>query len=235
MSPYPQHNFSERNKRLVIAGSVVVGILWTLLACYALFGNKESQGAITSGPVVVHAPSPTGGGAPVATYTPPRSKIALPHPDYVSRTTASSLSSTPAFSGASMRIHETSSATIHTIGGGGNGSGIGGGANGNSGTSSSARGIHSTALAYTGAIYVPTPHTALTVVGAKEAGEVVQEKMGITLRRQTDDGTLPGYNDDPVEDEDEDTPIGDVTWGLMLLLTIGWCVRVHRKRQQACR
>ncbi len=229
MSPYSQH-LSDRNKRFVIAGSVIVGVLWMLLACYALFGNKDIQHSV-SGPVVVHAPSPTGGGAPAATYTPPRTRIAWSHPGYAVQPVIGSSTPSPVSSGAAIRVHETSSASPHTIGGGG----FGGGTYGSTSTSSSARGIHSTAMSYSGAIYVPTPHSALTAVGASEAGEVVQEKMGIIQRRNTDDGTLPGYNDDPVEDEDEDAPIGDVTWGLMLLLTIGWCVRVHRKRQQACR
>ena len=131
----------------------------------------------------------------------------------------------------SMRLHETSSAKVQQIGGGG----LGNTTTVYSTARSTSRGITYGAMAYSGSIYVPVTSNAITAVGAREAGDVSQQKMGAPRRAKwTDDGQLPDPNEDPIPDEIP-TPVGDVAWPLMALLTIGWCVLIRRKRQQACK
>lgn len=222
-----QQSEIKKKKKLVIAGSIAVGALWLMVAFYALSLSKESQLPLGPRQVAVHPASPTGGGSPVATYKGNshfgssslfhHGGSAVSAPAYHSSSNhASSMGST------SMRLHETSDASVHSIGGGRGGANVGGG-------NSSQRGIHSTALAYTGAIYMPT-NIAITAVGATSAQEMA------TLVTPQSDGANNGPNRvGPLPPGPFPDPIGDVTWGWMLLLTIGWCVRVHRKRQQACK
>lgn len=82
---------------------------------------------------------------------------------------------------------------------------------------------------FTGMIYLNTAHSAVTSIGATSANEVVNEKMGI-VAHHTGVTELPGENEGPLSPEDP-TPVGDVAWILMILLTTAWCVRVRLKKQ----
>lgn len=82
---------------------------------------------------------------------------------------------------------------------------------------------------FTGMIYLNTAHSGVTSVGASSANEVVNEKMGI-VAHHTGVTELPGENEGPLSPEDP-TPVGDVAWILMILLTTAWCVRVRLKKQ----
>ena len=144
---------------------------------------------------------------------------------------AGTVAPTIAMGSTSAHIHQTSSASVHSIGGG---SMQGSGALATvSGSRNSGRGIHATSSAYTGSIYIPIQNHSVTAVGASNADQVVQQKMGITPRRSTTDGELPGYNEDPEPDEVV-TPVGDVAWILMFLLAAGYCYHIFlRKRPQS--
>lgn len=82
---------------------------------------------------------------------------------------------------------------------------------------------------FTGMIYLNTAHSGVTSVGASSANEVVNEKMGI-VAHHTGVTELPGENEGPLSPEDP-TPVGDVAWILMILLTTAWCVRVRLKKR----
>lgn len=226
MSPVQQY-MANRNKRFVIATAVITGGLWIALVFYVMIESQNVHVTAQPGAVAVHAPSPVvtvnSSSAHFRHSTPTLLQHSAPSPY-----TWTLLPSTTPMSGTStMRIHQTSDAAVHSVGGGGSGSGI---ATTSGRNSSRGRGITYTSVAYSGAIYVPVVSNALTPVGALEAGDVSQQKLGAPQRRvrTTDDGEYPEDRPDPVEDE---TPIGDVAWGLMLLLTTAWCVRVRLRRQ----
>ena len=128
-------------------------------------------------------------------------------------------------SSSSMSVYRTSKASVQTVGGGG-----GGVAASQTNSDNGTRGIQTTAVAYSGAIYIPMVNNAVTEVGAMQADEVVAQKMGIIAARK--DG-LPGYNPDPVPDPDPVTPVGDVTWLWMAVLALGYVWYSKRKCKEA--
>lgn len=215
----------EQRKKIILAAGIIFAGLWLTLVAYLLTANKQPV-TITPGTVAVHAPSAVAvGSTPSATFNGSRKGGALlrhttsaPQWSYVQHTPKASMSST------SMRIHQTSNATVQSVGGGG-----GGGMYTTSGGGNS-RGIRYTANAYSGAIYIPRTNKAVTEVGASsaasEATTTFQESRASIaphIRRVNDDAL------DPFLD-----PIGDVAWGLMLLLAAGYGYHVFlRKRPQS--
>lgn len=219
----------KKHRTLIIGIGIVLGVGWFILMLYALSAERAPQtevnpGAIAAASVKQHAeeekntPTPTVKMTRIATPSPIRHHVAPP--------AVSNDLPKAQMGSVSMRIHETSNATVQHIG-----SGMAStyGATTSNGKSSS-RGVHSTALAYSGAIYIPMTNNAITSVGATEAGDLASQKMGIAARRmkKTDDGVLPGYNEDPVPDED--APIGNIAWGLMLLLAAAYVTMLGVRR-----
>ena len=232
MSPV-QTVMKEQRKKIVIGLGVLFGGLWLMLVAYLLTADKQPV-TITPGTVTVHAPSPVAS-TPTATISSSRKSAPLLHHSssvaqwsYLQHAPKASMSST------SMRIHQTSDASVHNVGGGGSN-----GIYATSGGGSGSRGIRYTANAYSGSIYIPTTHNSVSAVGASSANEVTTSSSAAApaahpgrVRTATmEDGVYPGGRPDPMPDEIE-TPVGDVAWGLMLLLTIGWCVRVRLRKQQ---
>ena len=225
---------NKQRKKVILGFGVVFGGLWLLLVIYLLTGNKQTIPSVPAAQVTVHAPSPVAiGSTPAATFRSSRRvaplihhSAATPSWSYVQSAPKATMGST------SMRIHQTSSATLQSIGGAG---GSGGGIYTTSGGGNSGKGIRYTAVAYTGAIYIPTKHNSVSEVGASTANEVTTTssvRAGVQRRAKMDDG-LPGYNEDPVPDEVE-TPVGDVAWGWMILLAAGYASMrgVRRVRQE---
>lgn len=215
-------------KQLILAAGIIFGSLWLLLVAYLLTGSDKQPIAPSPGSVAVHAPSVTGGGMPSATYSAPKSSSSLHHHTIPSPVHWSYVENTPksAMSSTSMRIHQTSSATVHSIGGGGTAGGIAT----TSGRNNSGQGVRYTAMAYSGSIYMPKARNAVTEVGASnahsEATTTMQEgeaTISPHIRR------VGGNPHGPFPD-----PIGDVTWGLMILLAAGYGYHVFlRKRPQS--
>ena len=228
-----QHSTFTGNKRLVIAIAVVASALWLALVAYVMIDDRHPGYYVKPGEVVVRAPSPAASSVPaIRTGASHTSPMLFSHHGGATAVNPSAYSyvafSPETSSGGSMKMFETSSATVHNIGGGGSGGGSGMSGTGGSGNSQG-RGIYSSALA-SGAIHVAIPSLLISEPGATSApamASIVTEEGPRAMPRGRKVGPDPF---DPMLD-----PIGDVTWGLMLLLTIGWCVRVHRKRQQACR
>ena len=222
------------NKRIVIAIAVVASALWLALVAYVLIDDRHPGYYVKPGEVVVHAPSPAASSVPaIRTGASHTSPMLFSHHGGATAVNPSAYSfvsfSPETSSGSSMKMFETSSASVHNIGGGGSGGGSGMSGTGGS-SNGQGRGIYSSALASGGAIHVAIPSLLISEPGATSApamASVVTEEgpRAMPRARKVEDDPF-----DPMLD-----PIGDVTWGLMLLLTIGWCVRVHRKRQQACR
>ena len=230
MSPV-QRAISQRHKHILIGVGVLVAGLWVLLVMYLLRESRNATTEVQPGAVAVTS-APTfnsnstvtlSGSRPSATSL-LHHKVSSTPMVYRSVTPNQSMGSTSTF-----HIHQTSSATPHSVGGGGSGSiGVL-----TTTSSSSNRGIQSTTASYTGAIYIPLATNAITAVGATTAEEVVNQKMGIIRRaKMTNDGEYPGGRPDPVPDEEDDpTPVGDVVWPLMVLLAAVYAFFCYRRRR----
>ena len=223
-----QRAISLRHKHILVGVGVLVAGLWVLLVMYLL---KESHNATTEvhpGAVAVTS-APTfnsnstvtlSGSRPSATSL-LHHKVSSTPMVYRSVTPNQSMSSTSTF-----HIHQTSSATPHSVGGGSGSTGVLA-----TTSSSSNRGIQSTTASYSGAIYIPLPTNAITAVGATTAEEVVNQKMGIIRRaRMTNEGEYPEDREDPVPDE-VIVPVGDVVWPLMVLLAAVYAFFCYRRRR----
>lgn len=223
-----QRAISLRHKHIVIGVGVLVAGLWVLLVMYLL---KESHNATTEvqpGAVAVTS-APTfnsnstvtlSGSRPSATSL-LHHKVSSTPMVYRSVTPNQSMSSTSTF-----HIHQTSSATPHSVGGGSGSTGVLA-----TTSSSSNRGIQSTTASYSGTIYIPLATNAITAVGATTAEEVVNQKMGIIRRaRMTNEGEYPEDREDPVPDE-VIVPVGDVVWPLMVLLAAVYAFFCYRRRR----
>ena len=226
-----QHSVFSNNKRLVIAIAVIAGSFWLALVAYVLVDDHRPEYYVKPGEIVVHAPSPTVNGIPAirsgASHTSPM--LFSHHGGAVNPSAYSFVPFSQESSGSSMRMFETSSANVHNIGGGGSGGGSNMSGTGGS-SSSQGRGIYSSALASSGAIHVAIPSIMISEPGATSAPAMASIVTDDAPRAMPKGKKVTDDPFDPFLD-----PIGDVTWGLMLLLTIGWGVRGHRRRQQACK
>ena len=230
MSPV-QRAISQRHKHILIGVGVLVAGLWVLLVMYLLRESRNATTEIQPGAIAVtSAPTFNSNSTVTLSGSRPSATSMLHHkvPStpmvYRSVTPNQSMSSTSTF-----HIHQTSSATPHSVGGGGSGS------TGVLATTSSSsnRGIQTTTVSYSGAIYIPLASNAITAVGATTAEEVVNQKLGVIHRaKMTDDGEYPGGRPDPVPDEEDDpTPVGDVVWPLMVLLAAVYAFFCYRRRR----
>ena len=215
----------KKRRHVILASGVVFGSLLLVLIAYLMMEGNKQPTTITPNVVAVHAPSVTGGGLPTATYTTPRtSSSSILHHSTSSPIQWSYIENMPhaSMSSTSMRLYQTSSVTVHSIGGGGASGGI---ANTNGGNNSG-KGVRYTAMAYTGSIYIPSHHNAVTEVGASSANSEVTTTTTQGPNVSSHIRRVDGPPQIPFPD-----PIGDTPWFLMVLLTIGWCVRRRLKKQ----
>ena len=124
MNPIQQAT-ANRNKKIVIGVGILFAGLWVMLVMYVLAESQKYTPEVHPGVVEVHSASPTGGGAPAATYTPHHMTELLIHSSqathpwsYITPKAAMSSTSSPF-----MRLYETSSASVHSVGGGNGGGG----------------------------------------------------------------------------------------------------------------
>lgn len=221
-----QQAIVNRKKKVVIGVGIVACGLWLAIVMYFMMGGNKEYPVAQPGVVAVRSASPVATPSSPArfghvTNSPLRHSVAVPTQQW-SMLPAANMGST-----GTMHIYQTSSATVHSVGGGGGGSGI---ATTSGGQSSGSRGIriggsYGSMLALASSVPMASP-------GATQAAEVANVteaaaapgRDNMHIRRVVDDPF------DPFLD-----PVGDVTWGLMVLLTIGWCVRVRLRRQRECK
>lgn len=216
MSPIQQFK-SEHSRRIAIVLGVVVGGLWLAMTAYFLFDSKQTT-AIGKSTVTIHATSPVAtGSTPSATYKAPR--VAATPLVHHSSSTMLSWSFVPQnlqSTGATMRIYQTSDATTKSIGGGGNTGGI---------ATTNGHGNNGHGISYGGNMLALAASTPLAAPGAAQATSIASTTEA-PMNNHPAIKKVTGDPFDPFLD-----PVGDVTWPLMLLLTIGWCVRVRLKKQ----
>jgi len=215
----------QQRKRFAICVLIVFGGVWLLLLMSVLLSSKEPKVFVT-GPGVSFPPKVFT--TPATDYRAPRLsfKSVVRHNQYVHASSSYNGAAMPKAtmsSTSAIKVYTTSSATVNNVGSGNATSG----GNAVSSTSIVSR-VQSSAIAYTGAIYVPTLRNAVTPVGATQAAEVTSSRSALPSRRTTDDGQLPGYNEDPEPDE-EIVPIGNGLWALLLLALGYGAVLLRRK------
>ena len=216
-----QQAIANRNKKIVIGVGILFAGLWVMLVMYVLAESQKYTPEVHPGVVEVHSASPTGGGAPAATYTPHHMTELLIHSSqathpwsYITPKAAMSSTSSPF-----MRLYETSSASVHSVGGGTAGGGIAT-TNGQSGSDRGIRvgGSYGSMLALASSVPMAFP-------GATQPAEVAHVTEA------------PGHNNmrvrkvivdpfDPFVD-----PIGDVAWGLMALLATAYGYHLFRRNK----
>ncbi len=213
-----------QRKHIILGAGIVFFGLWLCLVAYFLFGEK-TPAPVNPGTVAVRSASPVATpNAPTVSLKAPRSSVApmLHHsaPIYsfipVPTTPKATMSST------SVRMHQTSDASVQSVGSGGGSGSIAT----TSGSSNGGRGIRTSSISYGGNMLALSTSTVVTAPGASEANELAT--MASAPSRVRKDASPPPT---PVNPFTDPTPIGDVAWVLMLLLTIGWCVRVRLRKQ----
>jgi hypothetical protein len=225
-----QQAIANRNKKIVIGVSVVFAGLWILLVMYVLAESKKVDTTVNPGTITLRPNVPESNISTIRYQAPRAASTSLPRHS-VNATKSKSALPQATMGTTSMHLYQTSSASVKSVGGEGNGG------NGNAGNNSnSSKGIRYTAMAYSGAIYMPMNYNAVTTVGATQASEAVNEPMRAARRRMrqdTPDGELPGnYNGDPTPDPEEpESPVGDVAWGLMALLAGAYGYHLFRRNK----
>ena len=223
-----QQPTAKRKRLLVIALMVIVCCLWSLLALYAIMGGKEDNSIYAPNVVYTAPAAPVSAGSGASFYTGSRRSSTLMYrhsaPTYTQAPAATmrSTSSAPV-----ARVYQTSNVSVHSYGGGG-----AGGSGGTYGQrKSSGSGVSYATYAYSGSIYVPTQHNAVTAVGANEAEDVAAQKMGAPKRIKMDGGGFPSVNPDPEPNEEPPVPSGNLPWLLMLLLAGAYAMRIALRRK----
>ena len=230
-----QQPISQRKRNWIIAAALAIGCTWGMLVFYSIVDRNQDD--LTVAPKASYAPQTP---APAAIgssafyqaprYNAPTHRRVITHrPSAFGYTPAPNAAMGSTSSATAMRVHQTSSATLQSYGGGGSG----GGASTYSRRSreSTSGGINYTAIAYSGAIYVPTRHDALTAVGAAEAENVAARKIGAPKRIKMGEGEWPVEPEDPAPDPERPVPVGDIPMALMAILAAAYALRVvlHRK------
>jgi len=228
----PQEN--KRRKIIIVTLGVLVLCGWALLALYSIVGGRKND--LSFAPEVVYvpqAPAPAVGSGP-SFYQSPRRSTLMSKPSAVSyQHSAASYPPAPkaAMGSTSFRVHQTSSAAVHSYGGGGTGVG-------NSGAiihRSSGSGVNYAALSYSGAIYVPTKRNAVTAVGASEASDFSAQKMSVVRRAKADsgpgEGEYPGVPEDPAPDPEPPVPVGGMPIVMLVLIVAAYALRITRRRK----
>ena len=229
--------YNERQKVRKLRVFLSVGILliaWGAVVIIVLKTPKMEQHVHVSAPAVIpssnHAPSGVSG-IVVPTMRPTsltRRQITIQTPQ------PSSYSTHQGTGSSSLTIHTTSSAAPVFVGGGGSGGYTGSNYNHSNPTRAIAQNTVSTSMMIITPVQRLEKHNLSADNTLQNMQQVIEDNgpNAVAARMKKDGWDDYGQDDEPFLDQQ---PIGDVTWGLMLLLTIGWCVRVHRKRQQACK
>ena len=207
-----------------------------MLVLYSIFGGKEDS--VYAPNVVYTSPSaPVSAGSGASFYNGSRrgGTLMYRHSAPATQTTAPVATMRSTSSASVARVYQTSNASVHSYGSGGGWSGV-------SRTyvhrNSNSSGINYTALAYSGAIYVPTHHNAVTAVGANRVEDVAAQKLGAPRRMRMDggEGVYPDPPEDPAPDPEPPVPAGNIPWLMVALMAASYAVRValRKKNDDLC-
>lgn len=212
----------QKHKYLAIAISLVAGGLWLALVFYTLYAGKNAKVPVTPGAIAARSVRQDSK-APAAAYKAPRAASStLTHHAPLATPSASIPASQATMTSTSMRIHETSSATVHTAG-----SGIASGG-GIATTSGAQKGISYTGLGFGGNMLAMSTSLVLAAPGAKNATDLTSIDNNINEKRSVGPRRVDGSPQIPFPD-----PLGDIEWGWMILLALGYAGLAWRKKYNA--
>ena len=220
IAPIQQIRVNKR-KQWIIAGGVVFGSLWLMLVFWLMTAEKTTVGPAPS-QVAVRSASPTLSTTPTVNVQMPQYSPLKPI-SYSQPARHTSVLQMPMSSGATMTVYTTSSAKIKSIGGGGASSGGSGGS-----SSRGNRGISNSAVAYTGAIYIPVVSNAVTAVGASRANDLASTTLSDESTQGSSPRAVSGNPHGPFPD-----PVGDIAWGMMALLALVYARTIYIRRRRA--
>ena len=189
---------ANTHKRLNIAVSCLVAIVWGVLLYYALRPTNEPQKHIAA----TSSMQQTSNGSAVSNI-PQIKATSLPHHNTVVSSQGSYVQSKPMSSTSTMHVYETSNATVHNVGGGG----------GNAGGIATTSGSSSRGISQGGNMVTLSSSLALAEPGASEANEIAN--VASQPNAAPSNGgprKLPGH-----EEEWWLTPVGDAVWPLIIL------------------
>ena len=215
-----QHIVST-NKSLFILGGVLLVGLWFCFFEQSMFATGKHTAPTNSG--IVALQSKTSSAEMPTTAKSNRAIIPMHAQHNVSVTYTSAYSDMPKakMGSTSMRLHETSSANVHSIGSG-NGNGVGN----NTSAYSSSNGRDYIGLGYGGNMMVLSSSLALAAPGASHANEMAN--IVTTHETTTGPRRVNGDPFDPFLD-----PVGDVAWALIALLAATYAFIIYRRRTRA--
>ena len=237
--------FEERQRVRKLKIYFIAGVLlvsWSVLVVIVLKTPKMEQHVHVSAPAVTPSSNPAHSGTGNVVAPVMRPSMMTRRHITVQTPISTSYSSHQEGGGYTMKLHTTSSAVPVFIGGGG-----GGGVGSTGGSSSNANSSQISYGSYPAVMALRMPSTSALIETSQSrlerhnltADNTIASIQGV-IESNGPRGTLArakkdGWDDYGQDDEPFLDPVGDVTWGLMVLLTIGWCVRVRLKRQRACK
>lgn len=213
----------QKHKYLAIAISIVVGGLWIALVMYT-FSPGKTKVPVNPGVTAVSSAHQSFG-----TNTPtPSFKTLSSAPwsltNHSAAVTPEATTHPQATMGStSYRLHQTSSATAHVVGSGTGNAGQGAIAT----TSGTNKGISYSGISYGGNMLAISSSMALAAPGATHANEIASTTTsGPSAAPEA--RRVNGNPHGPFPD-----PLGDIEWGWMILLALGYAGLAWRKKYNA--
>jgi len=211
----------KKHRTLIIGIGIVLGVGWFILMLYALSAERAPQtevnpGAIAAASVKQHADETP---LPIPTVKMPRVAAPSHIQHHVVQTTATDDAPKATMHSTSMHLRQTSDAKVHSIGGGTANANIGA----ETSNGKSRKGASYSGLGFGGNMIALSAALPVTEPGASEANELAN--LASAPRRAKKDGTPPPTPLNPFPD-----PIGDIAWGLMLLLAAAYVTMLGVRR-----
>ena len=215
----------QKHKYLAIAISIVVGGFWIALVMYTFSLGKTKVPVNPGVAAVSSAHQSIGTNMPTPSFK-TLSSAPWSLTNHSAAVTPEATARPQATMGStSMRIHETSSATVQHVGSGTGNAGQGVIAT----TSGTNKGISYSGISYGGNMLAISSSMALAAPGASNANELAT--IASAPRRAKLDNVPPPTPWNPFIDP---VPLGDVAWGLMILLAVAYATirGVRRVRRE---
>ena len=210
----------KKHRTLIIGIGIVLGVGWFILMLYALSAERAPQTEVNPGAIAAASVKqfPDETLLPMPTVKMPRVAAPSHIQHHVVQTTATDDAPKATMHSTSMHLRQTSDAKVHSIGGGTANTNIGAAVS----SGKSSKGASYSGLGFGGNMFMMSSSLALATPGALQANELtdVEGPKGKNGMVKT-----TGLPEEPFRD-----PIGDIAWGLMLLLAAAYVTMLGVRR-----
>ena len=210
----------KKHRTLIIGIGIVLGVGWFILMLYALSAERAPQTEVNPGAIAAASVKQFPDETPLPIPTVKMPRVAAPShiQHHVVQTTATDDAPKATMHSTSMHLRQTSDAKVHSIGGGTANANIGAAVS----SGKSSKGASYSGLGFGGNMFVMSSSLALATPGALQANELtdVEGPKGKNGMVKT-----TGLPEEPFRD-----PIGDIAWGLMLLLAAAYVTMLGVRR-----